>query len=138
MSSLIYDACLYNVFRSIIHFDIDHFKVLLVSSQYIPNKNHSKRSDIFGEIPNEGGYTKDGMDTDVLIKKDPGVSRINIILGEVSWKNVTIVAAGAVYYKLTGRGAANDDLISFVGFDKEASSTNGSFTITPSIIRIQS
>jgi hypothetical protein len=38
MASIIYDSCLYSVFRSLIHFESDEFKIMLVSSDYVPDK----------------------------------------------------------------------------------------------------
>ncbi len=69
--------------------------------------------------------------------KDSGANRVNINLGSAIWTNATIAASGAIYYKVSSSGAFNDDLICFVEFDQEAISTNGSFTVTPSVLRVQ-
>ena len=137
MSSLIYDSCLYNVFRSMIHFDTDTFRMLLVSSSYSPSKNHAKRSDIYDEIPSGNGYIQGGLDADVQVSKDGQNSRVNIILGSVTWTNASITAAGAIYYRIGSSGASTDDLVCFIEFDREAKSENGSFTVTQSVLRVQ-
>ncbi len=137
MSSIIYNSCLSSIFKSTIHFDTDRFKIMLVSSSYKPNKDHSKRSDVLGELPTGNGYNLGGLDVNVNIRNEVENNRINVNLGGVTWSNATITAGGAIYYKVGHGGRDNDDLICFVEFDKEASSVNSSFTITPSILRVQ-
>jgi len=137
VSSLIYDSCLYNVFRSMIHFDTDTFRMLLVSSSYSPSKNHAKRSDIYDEIPSGNGYIQGGLDVDIQVLKDDRNSRVNIILGSATWTNASITAGGAVYYRIGSGGMTTDDLICFIEFDQDARSENGSFTVTQSVLRVQ-
>lgn len=138
MTSLIYDSCLYKVFRSMIHFDTDSFKVLLVSSDYIPDKKiHAKRSDIYGEIFPVNGYTRGGVSINVSTKLNTDKDQIDISLGNATWTSATITASGAVYYRNSEGLSSSDDLVCFIQFNNEVSSTNGSFTITPSILRIQ-
>ena len=120
-----------------IHFDTDQFRIMLVSSQYIPNKNHSKRSDVYGELPTDNGYIEGGLDVKVNIKKDSINNRINILLSGGTWSNSTITANGAIYYRVGRNGPSTDDLVCFVEFDREASSMNGSFVITQSTFRVQ-
>lgn len=137
MSSFIYNVCIYNVFRSLIHFDTDTFRMFLVSSDYIPDINHGKRSDIYGEIPSGDGYIQGGLEVGVNISRDSQNNRINIKLGEAVWTNSSITASGAIYYKVGTGGSRTDDLVAFIEFDKEASSKNASFRITESVLRIQ-
>src|SRR5258705_12315490 len=113
MSSLIYESCLYGVFRSMLHFDTDMFRMLLVSFAYSQSKNHAKRSDIYDEIPSGNGYIQGGMDVMVRVTQDSQNNRVNVLLGDATWINATIVAAGAVYYKYSGGGPLKDDLICF-------------------------
>ncbi len=119
-----------------IHFDTDSFKMILVSSDYIPDKKHSKRSDIMGEIPGNNGYIQGGLDVDVSIKNDNVSNRVDITLGSAVWNNATIVATGAIYYKYGGN-PITDDLVCYIEFEDEANSKNGSFRVTPSTLRIQ-
>jgi hypothetical protein len=137
MSSFVYNACLYNVFRSMIHFDTDMFKMMLVSSSYDPDMNHEKRSDVRGEISSGGGYIQGGLEVGVSVKKDRQNSRVDIVLGEAVWSNSSITASGAIVYKVGTGGARTDDLVCFVGFAKEVSSTDANFRITESTLRIQ-
>jgi len=111
--------------------------MLLVSSSYSPSKNHAKRSDIYDEIPSGNGYIQGGLDVDVQVSKDNQNNRVNIILGEATWTNSSIIAGGAIYYRMGSSGTGTDDLICFVEFDQEAKSENGSFTVLQSVLRVQ-
>jgi hypothetical protein len=125
------------MFRSKINFNIDVFKVLLVSSKYIPDKNQTSRFEIQGEVQNGNGYIRGGQEVNVAIVKDTQRNQIDVSLGKATWNNATINANGAIYYRSTNQGPSNDDLICFIEFENEASSTNGTFIVTPSIIRLQ-
>lgn len=138
MSSVIYNSCLYGVFRSIIHFDSDGFKMMLVTPDYIPDKIQDKtRSDVLDfEIPSGNGYTKDGVPVDASIVKDGSNDRVEVILGGATWEFASISAGGAVYYKSRG-SASLDDLICYIQFSQPVASLDGKFSITSSRIRIQ-
>ncbi len=138
MSSLIYDSCIYGIFRSTIHFDIDSFKMMLVNSDYQPSKGHAKRSDVRNEVvPSGGGYTQGGIPVKIIVTKNTDNNRVDIHLGEAVWTDVSITASGAIYYKATDSGASNDDLICFVEFERETESVDGGFKVTESVLRVQ-
>jgi hypothetical protein len=139
MASIIYDSCLYSVFRSLIHFESDEFKIMLVSPDYVPDKaNDRVRSDVLDfEIPDEGGYLRGGVSVDVSMINDISNNRVEIVLGGTEWKFSSITANGAVYYKARRGPPSSDELICYVQFNQRTSSIDGAFTITPSRIRIQ-
>src|SRR6266576_2069628 len=134
MASIIYNSCLYGVFRSMIHFDTDDFKVLLVTSDYIPDKDkHKTRFDVIGyEISDGGGYIRGGLPAKAAIISNTSNDRIDVQLNGVTWEPANITANGAIYYRVRGV-PQNDDLICYVQFSKEASAIDGEFAITPSI-----
>ncbi len=133
MSSLIYNSFLFNSIRSMIHFDTDSFKVILVSSTYKASKNHSKLSDILYEVPESISYKRGGLPVDVRIQRDETNNRVNISLAGATWENATITAAGAIYYK-----EGSEDLVCFIEFvNNVTKSENGTFSVTPSVVRIQ-
>lgn len=139
MASVIYDSCLYGVFRSLIHFESDEFKLMLVTSDYIPDKANDKtRSDVSDfEIPDGKGYTRGGVIIDTSMINDTSNNRIEVTLDGNVWKFASITAGGAVYYKSRGSSASFDDLVCYIQFNQPVSSTDGAFTINPSRIRIQ-
>lgn len=138
MASLIYNSALGDAFKGNIDFDSDTFKVLLVTSSYSPNKDtHTKRSDVTNEVASGGGYTTGGAAATVTVNVDTANDRTDVSLGSASWTTATITARGAVYYKSRGGASSADELIAYIDFGGDIVSTNGTFALTASTLRIQ-
>lgn len=137
MASLIYNSCLNDMATGAIDFDTNSFKIELVTSSYTPNKDtHTKRSDVTNEVSGTG-YTAGGASTTVTVTNDTANDRIDINFSDVSWSSATLTAAAAVIYKTTGT-AANDNLVAYLDFGGNVTSTNGTFTLDiTSPLRIQ-
>jgi hypothetical protein len=120
-----------------IDFDTNSFKIELVTSSYTPNKDtHTKRSDVTNEISGTG-YTAGGVSTAVTVTNDTANDRIDINFADVSWASATLTAAAAVIYKTTGT-ASTDNLVAYLDFGGNVTSTNGTFTLDiTSPLRIQ-
>lgn len=128
MASIIYNSALDDAVKGNIDFDSDSFKVILVTSSYSPDKDaHTKRSDVTNEAVGVG-YTTGGESTSVTVTKDTANDRIDIDFSDVSWANATLTAAGAVIYKTTGT-ASTDNLVAYLDFAGDVTSTNGTFTV---------
>lgn len=137
MASLIYNSCLDDALRAIIDFDDDDFAVMLCTSAYAANKDtHTKRSDVTNEVVG-ASYDEGGLAATVTVTKDIANDRIDIELGAASWPAATITAAYAVYYKSRGGAASADELIAVIDFGGNIVSTNGTFSLTASTLRIQ-
>lgn len=116
-----------------IDFDVNTFKVLLVSS--IPSETNldawANRSDVTNEITGTGyatggiaqAFTLDAIDT---TNNRQSVTWTNITNG---WTSATFSAVGAIIYKNSG-AAATDVLLHFVDFGGTVSCSNGSYSIT--------
>jgi len=137
MASLIYNSCLNDMATGAIDFDTNSFKIELVTSSYTPNKDtHTKRSDVTNEISGTG-YTAGGVSTAVTVTNDTANDRIDINFADVSWASATLTAAAAVIYKTTGT-ASTDNLVAYLDFGSNVTSTNGTFTLDiTSPLRIQ-
>lgn len=137
MASLIYNSCLNDMATGAIDFDTNSFKILLVTSSYVPNKDtHTKRSDVTNEITGTG-YTAGGSSSAVTVTNDTANDRIDINFADVSWSSATLTAAAAVIYKTTGTASA-DNLVAYLDFGGNVTSTNGTFTLDiTSPLRIQ-
>ncbi len=137
MASLIYNSCLNDMATGAIDFDTNSFKIELVTSSYTPNKDtHTKRSDVTNEISGTG-YTAGGVSTAVTVTNDTANDRIDINFADVSWASATLTAAAAVIYKTTGT-ASTDNLVAYLDFGGNVTSTNGTFTLDiTSPLRIQ-
>lgn len=131
MASLIYNSCLEDLARGAIDFDTDTFKAMLVTSSYTPDKDtHLKRSAVTNEVGNSGTYASGGGATTVTVTKDTANDRLDISFGNVQFTSATITAAAAVIYKSRGGAATADELVAYVDFLGNVSSTNGTFTVT--------
>ena len=137
MASIIYNSALEDAVIGNIDFNTDSFKIILVTSSYAADKDaHTKRSDVTNEVTGIG-YTTGGVSSAVTVTKDTANDRVDIDFADVSWANATITAAGAVIYKTTGSAAA-DNLVAYMDFGSDITSTNGTFTVdVTSPLRIQ-
>lgn len=139
MGSLIFNSCLDDAWRGLIDFENDDFKVMLVQNSYIPNKDtHTKRSDVIGdEVPDGDGYTAGGADVTINVVKDLAADKIDVSLGGANWPASTIQAQYAVYYKSRGGAPSADEILVVIDFGGNVNSTNGTFTLSNSTLRIQ-
>lgn len=137
MASIVFNSALDDLAKGAIDFDTDTFKAMLVTSTYSPNKDtHTKRSDVTNEVVGTG-YTAGGMAATVTATKDTTNDREDISLGALSWNPATITARGAVYYKSRGGAASADELVAYIDFGADITSTAGNFAVTASTIRFQ-
>lgn len=137
MASKIYNSFADDEARGNIVLDGDTFGVILVTAGYTPDIDaHTKRSDITNEVA-ATGYTAGGNTVSLTVTKDTTNDREDIGLGGTSWAAATITAAGAVYFKKRGGAASADELIAFIDFGGDVSSTNDTFTLNASTLRMQ-
>lgn len=138
MASLIYNSCLDDALRGTIDFDTDSFKAMLVTSAYAPDKDtHLKRSSVTNEVAASGSYVAGGLAATVTVTKDTANDRIDISLGAISATTATITARAAVYYKARGGASSADELVAYIDFGSDVTSTAGTFSLTASTLRIQ-
>ncbi len=134
MPSIVYDSAVEDIVAGDIQFPGDAVKVMLVSSRYTPDQRlHQRRADVIGEVQTQG-YTPGGKTADVTVQRIAGA--LDIHLGGAIWPSVTIAARGAIYYKSTGNPAL-DPLIAYIDFNGNVISTNGQFSLTPSVFKFQ-
>lgn len=138
MASLLYNLFLNAWAKGNIDFDTDSFKVMLVTSSYTPNKDtHDFRNDVTNEVTGTG-YSAGGAAVTVTVNAvDTANDRQEITLGGASWSTSTITARGAVYYKSRGGASSADEIIAYIDFGGDVSSSGGTFTLTDSTLRVQ-
>jgi hypothetical protein len=138
MASLIFNPVLNAWAKGNVDFDSDTFKVMLVTSAYTPDKDlHDFRNDVTNEVVGTG-YTAGGAAATVTVGAvDTANDREEITLGGASWPTSTITARGAVYYKSRGGLSSADEIIAYIDFGGDVSSSGGTFTLTASTLRIQ-
>jgi hypothetical protein len=143
MASVIYNSFFDDLSKGAIDADTDTFKVMLVNATYdaiadeTKKDSHLKRSSVTANEISGTGYTAGGTAATVGATKDTANNRVDISLGAASWASATITAEGAVYYKSRGGADTADELVAYIDFGGPISSTNGTFSLSASTIRIQ-
>lgn len=127
----------YNKFKNAlatggIDLDTDTFNIMLVTATYVPDKDlHNFRSDVTNEVANGNGYTTGGKAlTGVTVTRDDTNDLTKFDATDPSWAASTITARGAVIYKARGGAATADELVCYLDFGSNISSTNGTFSVT--------
>jgi hypothetical protein len=137
MASLIYNSAVDDMARGAIDFDADTFKVMLVTSAYSPNKDTDlKRSAVTNEVSGTG-YTAGGVTSACTVTKDTANDRVTLSFAAVNWATSTITARAAVIYKSRGGAASSDELVCYVDFGGDVSSSSATFSLGSSTITLQ-
>jgi hypothetical protein len=110
---------------------------MLVSSAYSPNKDtHDKRDDVTNEVSGTG-YTAGGVTSACTVTKDTANDRVTLSFAAVNWASSTITARAAVIYKSRGGLASADELVCYVDFGADVSSSSATFSLGSSVITLQ-
>jgi hypothetical protein len=137
MASLIFNSALDDMANGNIDFGSDTFKCMLVTSSYTPNKDtHNRRDDVTNEVSGTG-YSSGGDAVTVSVTLDTANDRVDIALGAAAWSSATITARAAVYYKSRGGASSADELVAYIDFGGDITSTNGDFALSESTLRLQ-
>ena len=138
MASLIYNSAIDDMAKGAIDFDTDTFKILLVTSSYTPNKDtHDKRDDVTNEVSGTG-YSAGGATSATTVTKDTANDKVTISFAATSWATSTITARGAVVYKSRGGASSADELVCYIDFGADVSSSAATFSVGSSTITLQS
>jgi len=131
MPSLVYNSAVRDAATGAIDFDTDTFKMMLVTSTYTASKTHSKRSDITNEVSGTG-YTAGGTAAAATVTIDNVNNRVDVAWSITSLTTATITARAGVIYKSRGGLASADELVGYVDFGADVTSTAGTFAVTVS------
>lgn len=131
MASLVFDSFKFDNATGAVDLDTDTFKIMLVTSSYTPNaKTHLKRSAVTNEVSGTG-YTAGGATlSGVSVVNDTTNDRTTFSSTSPSWTTATITARAAVIYKSRGGASSADELVCYLDFGSDQTSTAGTFTIT--------
>ena len=129
MADLIYNSFKADVSNGLIDLTDDTIKILLVTSSYTPDIDaHTRRSDVTNEVVGTG-YTAGGNTlAGKSVTQDNTNDRMVFDATNPEWTSSTITARAAVVYKDTG-AAATDNLICYLDFTQDESSSSGTFTV---------
>ena len=128
MASGMYTAAKKEIGDGTIDLNSDTFKVMLVTSSYTYSAAHDFRDDITNEVSGTG-YSAGGA---ALSSPTFNVSGTTAVYdgADVTWSSSTITARGAVIYKSRGGASSADEVLFFIDFGSDKSSSSGDFTIT--------
>jgi hypothetical protein len=127
MADILYTSFKRDIQNGSIDLDTDTVKVMLVTSAYTPSASHAKRSDITNEVVGTG-YTAGGATLSTPTVTNSGTTGV-FDGADVAWTGSTITARGAVLYKSRGGLSSADELIAYIDFGTDKTSTSGTFTI---------
>lgn len=138
MSSIIYNSFFEDLGRGAIDLDTDTFYAMAVTSSYVPDKDaHTKRSQVTNEAVGTN-YPAGGAQTAVTVTKDVANDRLDVTFGDVAFPNATLTGRAAVIYKRRGGASSADELVAYVDWGADKTSTAGLFTMSfSSPLRIQ-
>jgi hypothetical protein len=127
MASLIYNSFRTDLASGNIDLNSDTLKLMLVTSAYTPDASaDSKRSHVTNEVSGTG-YSSGGAALSGATVTQSGATAY-LDAADVSWPASTITARGAVLYKSTG-SATDDNLIAYIDFGSDRSSSSGTFGV---------
>jgi len=130
MASLVYNSMMRDVVVGSVDFDTDTFKMMLVTSSYSASKSHAKRNEVTNEVSGTG-YTAGGNACSVTVAATDNTNNdVEISFSVTSWTSATITARAGVIYKSRGGLSSADELVGYVDFGGDVTSTNGTFAVT--------
>lgn len=132
MASKLYGQFLSQALNKEIDWDTDTIKVALLTNSYTPDQDaHNYWDDVSTYQVTGTGYTAGGA---TLSNKtntyNSGTNVIVLDADDVTWSSSTITARYAVIYNDSPATNATKNLIGYVDFGSDQSSSNGNFTIT--------
>jgi hypothetical protein len=138
VASLIYDSYFDDLNKGNVVPNSDTYKGMLVTATYTPNKGtHTKRSDVTNEVTGTG-YTAGGTSVTLTVSLDTTNHRSDVTISGPSWANSTLTARALVVYKSRGGASSADNLVCYIDFTSDVTSTNATFSVTiSSPLRIQ-
>ena len=127
MASGVFQSLIIDAMAGEVDVDVNTFKIMLVTSGYVPDfDGHDRRNDITNEVTG-AGYTAGGKNIAVTLNNDPAKDEVNYLFADTSWAAATITARGAVIYIAKGGAAGADPLVAYVDFGSDKSSLAGTF-----------
>ncbi len=137
MASFNFNSGVRGLVTGAIDADTDTFKCMVVTGAVLAETAKDTfdfRDDVTGIETSGTGYTAGGAVIALTTESLAGMASdniLNITSGAVSWTNSSFSGTGAIIYKARGGAATADELLSYIDFGGTVTSTNGTFTVTP-------
>jgi hypothetical protein len=131
MASVIYNSFKRDIANGSIDLDTDTIKVMLVTSTYTPNiDTHDKRDDVTNEVSGTNYVAGGGTLAGKTVTVDNTNDRAIFDADNQVWAAASITARGAVLYKARGGASSADELICYIDFAADITSTAADFTLS--------
>lgn len=128
MASVMFNSAKLKIGQGNIVLSTDTFYVMLVTSSYTPDIDaHAFRSSVTNEISGTGYTTGGKVIANTTWTQDNTNNRAVFDGDDVSWASSTLTARGAVIYKYRGGASSADELVCYIDFSTDKSSTSGPF-----------
>jgi hypothetical protein len=130
MATFLYDNFLLKLAQAKFDFSADSFKMMLVTSTYVPNRGtHDFRNDVTNEVAAGGGYTAGGAAITATLALNTGTHVLAFGLSDVVWSVATFTARAGVIYKARGGLSSADELVAYIDFGADKSPAGVDFTV---------
>jgi len=130
MANVLYNSAKRDLMNGSIDLDTDTIKIMLVTSSYTPNiDTHTKRSDITNEVSGTGYSAGGATLANKTVTADNTNDRGVFDADDPSWSSSSITARGAVLYKSRGGASSADELICYIDFSSDITSTASTFSV---------
>lgn len=130
MADVIFNSFKRDIMNGSIDLDTDTIKVMLVTSSYTPDQDaHDKRDDVTNEVSGTGYSSGGAALANKSVSADNTDNEGVLDADDLTWSSSTITARGAVLYKSRGGAASADELICYIDFGSDKSSSAGNFTL---------
>lgn len=128
MASIIYDCFMPNMLNGV--YAGATFKAMLVTDQYNPNQSADQFRSVpqAYEVTGAAGYTAGGQVVAATASYVASLAQLQIAFANPTWNSASITARGAVIYHARGGSASADELVAYVDFGQDVTSTNASFS----------
>jgi hypothetical protein len=125
-----FDSALRDEALGNINYESDSFAWVLLTSDATPAKSWSKRSDVTNEVSTSGtNYTSLKSSTISVGAVDGTNHRVDITAGGTTYSSASFTARYAVLCKTRGGLASADELVGWVDFGLDVTSTNDTWTL---------
>lgn len=140
MASIIYDYFMTAIVNGAYNPGTATFKAMLVTNLYNPNQSGDQFRTVpqASEVNGAVGYTAGGQPVAVTVTYSASNAQISLNFSNPSWASSSITARGAVIYNSRGGSPSSDELVAYVDFGMDVTSTNGSFSVifsTPLVLQ---
>src|ERR1044071_4734283 len=130
MASVIYNSFKRDIMNGALDLDSDTIKVMLVTSSYTADQDaHTKRSDVTNEVSGTGYSSGGSALANKAVTADNTDNEGVFDADDLTWSTSTITARAAVLYKSRGGASSADELLCYIDFGADKSSSAGNFTL---------